>query len=83
MALAHTVLKYVVALPMLPTPLPLALTILPPVILPVDTVRLVPVMAAPVMAPVADTNPAVRKLPPCMFPVALLYPFSCIYNELY
>ncbi len=59
------------ALPILPTPLALALTILPPVMLPVDTVKLVPVSAAPVTAPVADIKPTVRKLPPCTLPVAV------------
>ena len=44
---------------------------LPPVMLPVETVKLVPVMPAPVMAPVAEINPAVRKLPACTFAVAL------------
>ena len=37
---------------------------LPAVILPVVTVRLEPVMAAPVIAPVAEIKPAVSKLPP-------------------
>ena len=42
---------------------------LPPVMLPVVTVRLVPVNAPPVMAPVAEIRPAVRILPPCTLPV--------------
>ena len=40
-------------------------------ILPVVTVKLEPVIAAPVIAPVAEINPAVRRLPPCTFAVAL------------
>ena len=40
---------------MLPMPLPLALTILPPVMLPVDTVKLVPVSVVPLIVPVTDT----------------------------
>ena len=39
--------------------------------LPVDTVRLVPVKAAPVTAPVALINPAVKILPPVTLPLAL------------
>ena len=55
----------------MPTPLALLLTILPALTLPVDTVKLLPVIAAPVIAPVAEINPAVLRLPPCTLPVTL------------
>ena len=45
---------------------------LPAVMLPVDTVKLVPVMAAPVIAPVALTTPPVVILPPVTLPVTLI-----------
>ena len=43
---------------------------LPAVMLPVLTVKLVPVMPAPVTAPVADIKPPVRMLPPVTLPVS-------------
>ena len=49
---------------------------LPPVMLPVVTVKLEPVIAAPVIAPVAEIRPAVLKLPPCMLPVTLVNPVT-------
>ena len=47
---------------------------LPAVMLPVETVKLVPVIAAPVMAPVAEIKPPVSMLPPVMLPVAVIRP---------
>jgi len=44
---------------------------LPPVMLPVVTVKLEPVIAAPVIAPVAEINPPVRMLPPVILPAEL------------
>ena len=47
---------------------------LPPVILPVDTVKLVPVRAAPVIAPVALIRPAVKIFAPVTLPLELIAP---------
>ena len=44
---------------------------LPAVMLPVLTVKLEPVIAAPVIAPVALINPPVNTFPPVTFPLAL------------
>ena len=55
-------LKYVLELPMLPTPLAFALMMLPTVMLPVPTVKLVPWIAEVITLPAA-TFPAVVMLP--------------------
>ena len=51
---------------------------LPPVMLPVDTVRLVPVNVVPLIVPVALIKPAVNKLPPVMLAAEVMVEVALI-----